>query len=249
MRYKVYNNGGLGLSNYSSRGANLKKHIFLPATASSADFAIRKDHTDATFSSLTATTLTSGKLPAATVVPSISGDLSALSATTVKLSHRTPQGTYSKVTVNTKGLVTGSGALSAVDIPYLSWGKFTGFPTTAGGYGITDALLSTGGTISGNITLSSVTPTVWSQAASKGYVDNQLVILAGPYLKTGDVVIRNSSMSFPGYLRCNGGIVSKTTYAQLYAVLGESYSVNTSNFKLPDLTNLESNGFAMFIRT
>lgn len=248
MRYKVYTNGGLGLSNYSSRGANLKKYIFLPATASSADFAIRKDHTDATFSSLTATTLTSGKLPAAAVVPSISGDLSALSATTVKLSHRTPQGTYSKVTVNAKGLVTGSAALTATDIPNLDWSKFTGFPTTAGGYGITDVLLATGGSITGNITLASQEPSLWSSAASKYYTDTQVAIFGEPYLKTGDVVIRTSDMSFPGYLRCNGGIVSKTDYAALYAVLGVDSSFDSDNFKLPDMTDLESNGFAMFIR-
>lgn len=249
MRYRVYKNGGLGLSNYSSRGAKLNKPIFLTATASSTEYAIRKDHTDATFSTLTATTLTSGTLSAAAVTPSISGDLSALSATTVNLSHRAPQGTYSKITVNAKGLVTGWANLVAGDIPNLSWGKFTSLPTTAGGYGITDALLSTGGTITGNITLASTTPTVWSEAASKAYTDTQVTILAAPYLKTGDIVIRNSAMSFSGYLRCNGGIVSKTAYAPLYAALGASSSFDTDNFKLPDLTTLENNGFAMFIRT
>lgn len=49
-------------------------------------------------------------------------------------------GAYPKVTVNTKGLVTGGAALLAGDIPNLDWGKInSGKPTTLAGYGITDA--------------------------------------------------------------------------------------------------------------
>ena len=50
-------------------------------------------------------------------------------------------GIYSKVLVNSKGLVYGSAALAAADIPALPWSKIQdGKPTTLGGYGITDAL-------------------------------------------------------------------------------------------------------------
>ncbi|MEH7988258.1 hypothetical protein V3394_18305 [Pseudomonas aeruginosa] len=49
-------------------------------------------------------------------------------------------GTYPKVTINAKGLVTGGSALLAADIPNLDWSKInSGKPTTLGGYGITDA--------------------------------------------------------------------------------------------------------------
>ncbi|UVM06412.1 gp53-like domain-containing protein [Pseudomonas laurylsulfatiphila] len=49
-------------------------------------------------------------------------------------------GSYGKVTVNAKGLVTSGGNLAAADIPVLDWSKITtGKPTTLGGYGITDA--------------------------------------------------------------------------------------------------------------
>ncbi|MDH1055582.1 C1q-like domain-containing protein [Aquipseudomonas alcaligenes] len=49
-------------------------------------------------------------------------------------------GTYPKVTINAKGLVTGGAALVATDIPSLDWSKInSGKPTTLGGYGITDA--------------------------------------------------------------------------------------------------------------
>ena len=50
-------------------------------------------------------------------------------------------GTYTKVTVDTKGRVTSATTLSASDIPVLDWSKITtGKPTTLSGYGITDAV-------------------------------------------------------------------------------------------------------------
>ncbi|QAY92568.1 hypothetical protein [Pseudomonas sp. ACM7] len=46
-------------------------------------------------------------------------------------------GTYGKVTVNAKGLVTAGSSLAAGDIPLLDWSKITtGRPTTLDGYGI-----------------------------------------------------------------------------------------------------------------
>lgn len=52
--------------------------------------------------------------------------------------------TYTKVTVNAKGLVVAGGSLATGDIPSLDWAKIsTGKPTTLGGYGITDAYTKT----------------------------------------------------------------------------------------------------------
>jgi hypothetical protein len=46
--------------------------------------------------------------------------------------------TYTKVTINAKGQVTGGSALGATDIPGLDWGKIiTGKPNSLAGYGIT----------------------------------------------------------------------------------------------------------------
>ena len=48
-------------------------------------------------------------------------------------------GNYTKLTVNTKGLVTAGGSLADTDIPALDWSKIsTGKPTSLSGYGITD---------------------------------------------------------------------------------------------------------------
>ncbi len=46
-------------------------------------------------------------------------------------------GSYGKITVNAKGIVTGGAALMAADIPALDWSKITtGKPSTLNGYGI-----------------------------------------------------------------------------------------------------------------
>lgn len=57
--------------------------------------------------------------------------------------------TYAKVTINREGRVVSGGPLLASDIPSLDWSKITsGLPTTLAGYGITDALPSTGNAVS-----------------------------------------------------------------------------------------------------
>jgi phage-related tail fiber protein len=53
-------------------------------------------------------------------------------------------GTATKVTFDSKGLITGSSSLLATDIPALPWSQITsGKPTTAAGYGITDVYTKT----------------------------------------------------------------------------------------------------------
>ena len=77
----------------------------------------------------------------------ISGDASGSgngSITLTLANSGVTAGTYTKVTVDTKGRVTSGSSLSASDIPALDWSKITsGKPTTLAGYGITDAPLTT----------------------------------------------------------------------------------------------------------
>ncbi|MNB96350.1 hypothetical protein D3C75_435490 [compost metagenome] len=77
----------------------------------------------------------------------VTGDVTGSGATAITLTladSGVAAGTYTKVTVDSKGRVTGNSVLSASDIPSLDWGKIaTGTPTTLSGYGITDAVAST----------------------------------------------------------------------------------------------------------
>ena len=70
------------------------------------------------------------------------GNLSA--NRTISLATVGTAGTYTKVTVDAYGRVTGHASLAATDIPNLPWSKITsGKPTTLAGYGITDAYTKT----------------------------------------------------------------------------------------------------------
>ena len=83
-------------------------------------------------------TLTVEKMPIYTtgdvVTNSVSKDLE------LKVINGLTAGSYSKVTVNTKGIITAGAQLAATDIPNLSWNKIaTDKPTTLSGFGIVDA--------------------------------------------------------------------------------------------------------------
>lgn len=66
------------------------------------------------------------------------------------------------------------------------------------------------------------------------------VVPAGALVPIGAVVpYAGSSTALPeGWLLCNGAGVSRTTYANLFAIIGTTYgSPSTSTFALPDLEN------------
>ena len=68
--------------------------------------------------------------------------------------------TYTKVQVNSKGIITSGTILISSDIPVLDWSKITsGTPTTLAGYGITDAAGSVATTTSLNLKAPIASPT------------------------------------------------------------------------------------------
>lgn len=78
------------------------------------------------------------------------GDLSANRTLSLAASG-VSAGTYTKVTVDVYGRVTGGTSLAAGDIPGIPWSKITsGKPTTLSGYGITDGINSVALSGSGN---------------------------------------------------------------------------------------------------
>lgn len=65
-------------------------------------------------------------------------------------------GSYAKVTTDAKGRIIAGSTLLASDIPNIDFSKITsGKPTTLAGYGITNAIPNTGGTLTGPLTSSS----------------------------------------------------------------------------------------------
>jgi hypothetical protein len=94
------------------------------------------------------------------IAAQLASDESAVSALTAVVSGKVAAnaaitaGTGTKITYDSKGLVTGSTSLSASDVPSLDWAKIgSGKPTTLAGYGITDGITS-GGAVSSAAKLS-----------------------------------------------------------------------------------------------
>lgn len=165
--------------------------------------AAPKQYVDSKISSIPSSALTSGTLSASRF-PALTGDVSSVAGSgIVNLSTTSvTTGTYTKVTVNSKGRVTDATNISKDDLPSVSWSKINvGKPATLAGYGITDALNKSGGTLTGSLT-TAVTPTHTLHAVNKSYVDGAIGTTSG--LSVGDIVRKSTSTTPTGYLRCNG---------------------------------------------
>ena len=201
---------------------------------------------------LNASNITSGIIPGARL-PAFTGDVtSSIGSTVFTLANSgATAGTYTKFTVDTKGRITSGSTLTEADIPNLSWSKVNvGRPTTLAGYGITDAVKVTGDSLVGTLTITG-NPSLALHAVNKQYVDVRSLGLNSNE-PTGTIIRRTSSVVPSGYLRCNGGEVSKTMYAALYAVIGDQFNgesvIDPNNFRLPDYTNLETSSAKYFIK-
>ena len=67
-------------------------------------------------------------------------------------------------------------------------------------------------------------PVVPTDVTNKAYVDK--VAIQDKYL-AGDVIIRATSTTPTGFLRCNGAELTKTMYPALYAAIGDTHNVYT----------------------
>ena len=183
--------------------------------------AAPKQYVDAMVNSIPTSKIDAGTFPVARL-PSYSGDVVSTQGTGVLTLSSTGvnAGTYSRVSVTTTGRINSGAALSASDVPSLSWSKITSDkPTTLAGYGITDGLPKTGGTLNGYLT-DSTTPTQPLMAVNKDYVDTRFQGYAS--VQTGGIVQLYQATTPNGFLRCNGSLASKTAYPALYAIFGDN---------------------------
>lgn len=226
MRIKSYENGGYKKKDDISSGGAMTGPLYLYGLPPEKDMeAITKQYVDSMLSSFSADKFTSGVLSISRL-PGFAGDVTSSNGSNVlslKKNIVSP-GIYSKITVNDKGLVVDGFAITNTDVPDIDWNKITSDkPTTLVGYGITDAISNSGGEITGNLTLSG-DPTNDNQLASKQYSDAKT--LSSGELDIGDMIAKPVSTSPAGFLKCNGSSVSRTTYSDLYAVIGDTYGAS-----------------------
>ena len=157
-------------------------------------------------------------------------------------------GTYTKVTVDTKGRVTSGTTLSESDIPNLNWSKIINTPTTLSGYGITDAQTTITGAAStittsnltadralisnssGKVSVSSVTSTELSYLSGvtssiQTQLNNKLNITASMYIGTTSVPVNRAS----GNLFLTGVSID----GDANTVDGYHASISSSAFTIP----------------
>ena len=227
MRARVYSNGGTSTGGFTFNGGQLTGALILAGNPSDPLEAAAKQYVDSSLVNLNASNLTSGILPAGRL-PVFTGDIvkpagsSSINIAPIGITA----GDYVKPTVDAKGRVTAGGVITEADLPNISWNKVsTGKPTTVEGYGITGALTTAGGTLSGFLTFNgSITGTM--QAVTKQYVDVTLSSSTG--IAIGDIIRKPYGTTPPGFLKCNGALVDKTTYNALYATIGDRFSKQQS---------------------
>ncbi len=224
MRLKIYKRGGYASGGISVNGGTVTGPLVLYGNPSFPLEASTKSYVETIFSNLSATGFKTGVIHSS-ALPGYTGDVTNEAGSnefTLANTGISP-GSYTKYTVNEKGVLTNGYSLSTNDLPSISWSKVIGGkPTTLAGYGITDALSPSGGTLTGTLSINA-TPTGPKDIATKAYVDS-ITPSAGSVMQTGFVIRKPTNVTPTGFLKCNGGEVSKTTYADLYAVVGDTYN-------------------------
>ena len=210
-------------SSLSANGGTMLGSLILANGPSQPLEAATKYYVDTAFANLNANNVVDGVLPISSL-PGFTGDATSnQGSNTITLANLgVNPGSYAKVIVDSKGRVTGNDVLSSSDLPVVNWSKIQNEPTTVEGYGITNALTKAGGTFTGNLSVGA--PTQSLSAVNKQYVDSALT---GNSAVVGDIIRKPYATTPAGFLRCNGGLVSKTTYADLYAVIGDNFANNS----------------------
>lgn len=223
MRMNLISNDGVLQRNKVGKGGTLTDYLTLVTEPVVPLDAATKRYVDSLFSQLSTDNIVSGQITPAHL-PAMLGDaVSAPGTNEVNLAPITSSGQYTKPVVNSKGLVISGGAIGADDVPDLDWSLVSdGHPTDAIGYGIKDAIGDNGGSVNVNITLFGP-PTQPSHAATKKYVDDTVLTGGGAGLSVGDIMLKLTDATPVGFLRCNGSLVSKTDYTNLYNVLKTDY--------------------------
>lgn len=185
--------------------------------------AASRQYTDLAFATLSASSLTTGTIPAARL-PAFTGECSIPAGTSNITLNNTGvvAGTYYKVTVDGVGRVTASNVFSIGDIPDFGWNKIvSGLPNSLAGYGIDSAIPISGGMITGSLSVQTA-PTLDFHVANKAYVDSK--VSGGATYVAGDIIKTITPNTPTGFLKLNGAQLSKTTYADLYTVIGDAFT-------------------------
>ena len=227
MRINVFKSGGNSAQGgFVSNGLTLQGPLILSGPHTEPLHAVPKQYVDNAAYNLDANNITSGNLTAARL-PAFTGDGSTIlgSSNIILAATGVTPGSIVKPTVDAKGRVISSGSIIESDISGIGFNKFTvGLPDTLDEYGITDAVRVSGTVALTGQLIQSADPVNPDHAATKQYVDSAAGIAGG--ISIGDIIRKPYSTTPTGFLKCNGAEVDKTTYANLYSVIGDTFASN-----------------------
>ncbi len=249
MRLIIFKRGGYNQGTIGTTGGNVSGQLLLFRDPIGDLETSTKNYVDLKLNNLSPGQFITGIMPSGRV-PEFTGDMIKLAGnanTTVKTTN-VAAGSYPKVTVNLKGQVVNGVVLTDADIPSLSWSKIVaGKPVTLLGYGINNALNTSGGVFTGTFKVSEngLDP---KSLINKSYIDTS--VSASGVVSAGGMVYRTEDVTPNGFLRCNGGQVSKTTYPVLYSVIGDQFTsgpIDPNFFYLPNVVSRIPNTY-VFIK-
>ena len=225
MRFRAYSNGGFGFKGIDPEGGKMLLPLHLLPNPTGDMDAVTRGYVDGKSTGFDAASIL-GSFPADRL-PGFSGvDIASSGAGVFTLKTTgVAAGSYSKVTVDSKGRVTAGDSLVSGDVPNLSWSKVSDKPTSLSGYGITDVVSLSGGNMTGALSLG-MDATASNHLVTKAYVDGKVGGSTGSAFVTGDIIFKSSGATPFGFVRCNGAILSKSVYAGLYAVVGDKYALS-----------------------
>lgn len=222
MRQNTFSDGGNPSTALAPGGATGNLKLYMPAAPGSDLEAATRGYVEQHTATIDVSQITHGYL-LKDILPEFSGDIvkpagsNYLALTEVN----TYPGLWSKVGVTSSGRAIWGGQLVGADIPMMSWDKIrpSSLPVTIDGYGIANALSTSGGAMTGMLSIEV------GAISDSSILSPQLVeTLVGDGTNiTGEVVYKTVAETPVGFLRPNGGLVSKTVYSDLYRVFGDRY--------------------------
>lgn len=219
MRSKTYTRGGYEHGSISSSGGEALGPVLLAHSPATDLEAATLEYVQNKTLDLNAAGFVSGLIPLS-VIPAFTGELTKFAGGTSVYVTNTgiAAGTYTKYRIRASGQAIETFPLSESDIPTLTWQQLqSGLPTTAAGYGISNMVSSTNTQMTGMLSVLDGAPTP-NSIINRGVVDSVSGILS-----VGDVVHKPFTSSLPGFFMCNNGAISKSTYSDLYAVIGDAF--------------------------
>lgn len=124
MKINIYKQGGNLDGGYTMPGMTLTGPLLVTVTPTAGNHPVNKQYVDTASTELNAGNVAAGTLAAAHL-PEYTGDISKFVGNTNITLHETgiSPGEYTKVTVNSKGIITSGSVMSDTDLPDLSWNK------------------------------------------------------------------------------------------------------------------------------